>query len=394
VTGSATPSIAAPTLELLIVVPSFFPDVYGGVERQAEILAEAIGRTGWRVSLLAPTLRGPRVQTEATDFGEIVRLRVSALPARGGRYLKATIGWTLRSAGWILRRRRRFAGIYLLHHRLHAAGPLLAAWAGGLPVWVKPGGGGEASEFLALRAKKYLYGHLVAALVKTATTGFVANGRMIEDDLRREGIPPGRIVVLPNGVEAIAPEVFESALQGRAGARFVYAGRLVPDKRAEVLLQAAAELPPGDWSLTIMGGGSELERLKRLAGDLGLQARVHFTGPRDDVPRLLLDYDVFASASPREGQSNALLEAMAAGLIPICVRASGVDDLVGDGRGLVADAPVPEQLAALMGEVLAMDPQRRRDLQRHVQAYASQTLTIDSVAARTIALFSSTASEA
>lgn len=372
--------------ELLVVVPSYPPDVYGGVERQAEILAAAMARRGWRITILAPTLTGPRVSHEPTGFGEVVRLRTSALPARGGRHLKATLGWTLRTFSWIVARRRQFAGVYLLHHRLHAAGPLLAASYVNLPIWVKPGGGGEASEFAALRMKKYLYGHAVALLVKRASTGFVANGQMIADDMRREGISTDRIVELSNGVEVLPSDATTAK---RPGGRFIYAGRLVHDKRTEVLIQAAALLDlKRDWSLTIVGAGPEQARLQALANDLGLGSRVAFTGKRDDVPRLLLDYDAFVSASPREGQSNALLEAIAAGLIPICVRASGVEDLLGDGRGLIAESPDPQQIARLMEEVLSSRAAVRNDWQDRLRAYARDNLDIDRVAERTLALFS------
>lgn len=369
-------------------MPSYFPDVYGGVERQAEILAGAMARQGWRVTILAPTLQGPRVASEPAEFGEIARLRTSALPARGGRYLKATIGWTLRSFFWIVARHRQFAGVYLLHHRLHAAGPLLAAAYARLPIWVKPGGGGEASEFAALRVKKYIYGHAVAWLVKRASTGFVANGRMIVDDLRAEGVAPERIVELSNGVEVLPERTFADALPKRWGGRFVYAGRLVPDKRIEVLIQAAARLDPKRrWSLTIVGVGGEYERLQTMARELGVDSRVVFAGKRDDVPRFLNDYDAFVSASPREGQSNALLEAIAAGLIPICVRASGVEDLLAEGRGLMAAEPDPDEIARLMTQVLALSADERRAWQARLHQHAREALSIDAVAARTLALF-------
>ena len=46
----------------------------------------------------------------------------------------------------------------------------------------------------------------------------------------------------------------------------------------------------------------------------GVEDRVHFLGTRLDVPRLLPHFDVFWLASGYEGQSNALMEAMAAGV--------------------------------------------------------------------------------
>jgi glycosyltransferase involved in cell wall biosynthesis len=228
----------------------------------------------------------------------------------------------------------------------------------------------------------------VAWLVKRVSTGFVANGQMIADDLKREGIAPSRIVGLSNGVEVLPARALADALPKRWGGRFVYAGRLVPDKRIEVLIQAAARLDPKQrWSLTIVGVGAEYARLQAMASELGVDSRVVFAGQRDDVPRFLLDYDAFVSASPREGQSNALLEAIAAGLIPICVRASGVEDLLAEGRGLIAEAPDPDEIARLMNQVLAESLEARRAWQLRLHAYAREALSIDAVAARTLSLF-------
>ena len=44
-------------MRLLLVVPSYYPESYGGAERQASILAEAMARRGAQVTILAPTLK-------------------------------------------------------------------------------------------------------------------------------------------------------------------------------------------------------------------------------------------------------------------------------------------------------------------------------------------------
>ncbi|MCR5876744.1 glycosyltransferase [Phenylobacterium sp. J426] len=359
------------------------------MERQAEILSHAVARRGWRVTLLAPTLQGPHTQVVEERFGETIRFRLSALPAAGGRHIAATLAWTHRTMCLIMARRAELDGVYVLHHRLHCAGPLLGAQFAGLPVLIKPGGGGEASEFHALRAKKYLYGHLVAHLVRRTTRWFIANSQTIVEDLLKEGVPEARILALPNGVEAPAREVVAQAIAGRTGARFIYAARLVADKQTSDLVRAAALLPRDrEWTVTIVGDGPDRPALIALTGELGLQDRVVFTGAVADPGDLLLGHDIYVSPSPREGQSNALLEAMVRGLIPVCVEASGVRDLLGDDKGVIAAPHAPAALAAAMLSALRLSRAVKSRLSWRIRDHVAEHYGIDRVAAQTLALLS------
>ena len=232
-------------------------------------------------------------------------------------------------------------------------GPLLGARAAGLPIFVKPGGGGANSDYRALHRKRYLYGRLVAAMKTRWTTGFVAVSREVEDDLRGAGVPPERIHRAPNGVRLVPPAAMETALAARTGRRFISTCRLVHDKNVDVLLHAVAALPQAE--LTLVGDGPHETPLKALAGRLGVTDRVRFLGALTDVVPELLAHDAFLTASVHEGQSNSLLEAFAAGVIPIAAEASGVAELIEDGRtGFIVAKPTPEAFTSAMERVLSM----------------------------------------
>ena len=342
-------------MRLLLVAPSYHPEAYGGAERQASILAEALGRRGVHVTVLAPTLRRDMAEATPTAFGAVQRVRVKDFPARGGKYLASTLAWTWKVRRFILNRRAEFDLVYVFHGRLHVAGPLLGARAAGLPIFVKPGGGGRNSDYRALHRKRYFYGHAVAAMKTRWTTGFVAVSREVEDDLRRAGVEPCRIHPAPNGVELIPEQRMEASLAARTGGRFISTCRLVHDKNVAVLIEALAALPAA--ALTLVGDGPEEAALKALATRLQVADRVRFLGALTDVTPELLVHDAFVTASVHEGQSNSLLEAFSAGVIPVAAGASGVSELIQDGRnGFVAEAPTPEAFARAMD---ACSPCRR-----------------------------------
>jgi glycosyltransferase involved in cell wall biosynthesis len=81
--------------------------------------------------------------------------------------------------------------------------------------------------------------------------------------------------------------------------------------------------------LVIAGDGPQRAALERLAGELGLAGRVHFTGHLDDPAVAYRGLDVFALSSDTEQMPLSVIEAMAAGL-PI------VATDVGDVAGMVA----------------------------------------------------------
>ena len=91
-------------------------------------------------------------------------------------------------------------------------------------------------------------------------------------------------------------------------------GRLWPQKRVKDLIWAADLLKStrDDTHLLIIGDGPQRSRLERYREQIQITDRVHFLGERDDVPRLMPHFDVLWLASEYEGQSNAIMEAMAA----------------------------------------------------------------------------------
>jgi len=104
----------------------------------------------------------------------------------------------------------------------------------------------------------------------------------------------------------------------------------------------------------LLVGTGELEgSLRRLAGDLGLDGRVHFAGHRSDVGRCLEAMDVFVLPSLNEGMGRVLVEAMAMRVPCVASDVSGIRDLVKPGvNGLLVPPADAGALAEAIGVVL------------------------------------------
>ncbi|GGV11276.1 glycosyl transferase [Kitasatospora herbaricolor] len=152
----------------------------------------------------------------------------------------------------------------------------------------------------------------------------VAVSRQVEGTLHAWGVPPARVELIPNGIDAARyawPAGQRAVVRRRVrdglglpqGSWVIGAvGRLVPGKRFDVLLDALRELDGP--RLVLIGEGPERPALERRAGRLGVRGRVLFTGERDDVPDLLAALDVLAAPSTEETFGLGVLEGLAAGL--------------------------------------------------------------------------------
>jgi len=113
--------------------------------------------------------------------------------------------------------------------------------------------------------------------------------------------------------------------------------------------------------LVLVGGGAEERSLRHLASGQGLPGHVTFVNFLPRAPRALPTFDVYVSASHREGLPLAVLEAMAAGLPVVATRVGGHVDAVEDGvTGLLAQPGDVADLAAQVARLLDDGALRRR----------------------------------
>ncbi len=154
----------------------------------------------------------------------------------------------------------------------------------------------------------------------------------IELDSARELAPRQRIVLLPNGTRTEAVEE-RSFAGGAAPLRLLSIGRLVNTKGIFESIEALQLLRAKgiEARLTVAGSGPEDAALRAKVASLGVQDLVSFAGPTfgEGKARLFAEADVLMLPSYHlEGLPYALLEGMAAGLVPIVSRVGAIPDVV------------------------------------------------------------------
>lgn len=162
------------------------------------------------------------------------------------------------------------------------------------------------------------------------------------DHAARDGLPLDRIKVIPNAIE---PARFENNPVRRAYVRkslglgeneiaILCVGNLIPYKGHDDLIEALGLLSTTHQNLHLFLAGRPEAMGEKLVA-LAAARNVTFTllGPRNDVPDLLQAADLFVLPSHEEGSSNALLEAVIAGVPAVATRVGGNPALLLDGVG-------------------------------------------------------------
>jgi D-inositol-3-phosphate glycosyltransferase len=161
--------------------------------------------------------------------------------------------------------------------------------------------------------------------------------------------------------------------------------------RATEQLTHALDRPP---TLMIAGGASgnggerELDRLQRLAADLGIEDRVRFVGPQPHtlLPTYYQAADVVAVCSHSESFGFAALEAHACGRPVVGTPVGGLSHIVKDGEsGFLIEGRDPSVFAGRLKTLLSDDDLRERFGNR--AASAAIPFTWDSTASELLELY-------
>jgi len=161
--------------------------------------------------------------------------------------------------------------------------------------------------------------YLTSELFSDAT---VAVSEVVRERLVRWGVPAKKITVIPNGldVDALA---FDPDARRRVRAQFGIPaetfvigmlGRLDPNKRVDLAMEAAAPVLGDHCKFLIIGRGEDQARLEAAAANLGVAENIIWGGFQSDSAAMLAAFDLYVATSLQETFGLSVLEALASGL--------------------------------------------------------------------------------
>lgn len=196
--------------------------------------------------------------------------------------------------------------------------------------------------------------------------------------------------LIPNGIEPREPRparVIAERWGLTQGSYVLFLGRIVPEKRPELLVEAFRGLGTGK-RLVVAGGSSDtseyLEEVRRLAAE---DSRVLMTGfvQGEALGELYSNAFCYVLPSDVEGMPMSLLEAMAYGRCCVTSDIPECADVTG-GTGLTFPKGDAEALRGVLAGLLA-DPARASELGVSARRRAEESFGWDAVVRQTLELY-------
>ena len=328
-------------MKILMLISNYFPNPFGGMEIQCQRQAEALVARGHEIIILTEWLNHRHPRKEKENGITVIRYgRLLPVYALGAKISQ-----------WADRKRRNAWGkmLYMVSHRLADMTNWLRRLSIQMEIWLGMQGCLRQADIVYVHGTywfagfAYYMGRYLQAPVfcKESTSPplpnrqekavpfikrwaaakknihYIALTKDIVDGLIEKGIPQNKINKIPNGINI--PDAQASPAAHTTG---IFVGNFTQGaqcKAFDIIIQAVAQISTQEpaFQLTICGGGDACE-WREMARRLGCERNVIFAGRCSDITERLKQSGFFILPSRQEGLSNALLEAMAAGL-PVIV---------------------------------------------------------------------------
>ena len=328
-------------LKILLLSHSFYPDI-GGIESISEMLATEFVNAGHEVRLLTWS------QSKEVKLFPYPVIRQPGKIALFREYAWADVVFENNPC-----LRMAWAGVFFKRKSVTAIQTWISNMEGGV-------GLPELVKFMFLRR----------------ACSVIACSRAIQQRYFKRAFIIGN--PYKEGVFKILPGI-------QRNMDFVFLGRLVSDKGADVLIQAFNRLLtesgpdgslPSNITLTIIGSGPEYGFLKNLVTEFGLNDNVLFTGALTGAPLVeCLNRHRFIVVPSRweEPFGIVVLEGMACGCVPIVSNCGGLPDATGNA-GLLFKQADTDALFLCMRKILAsaeLERKLRGEALQHLEAHRS-----------------------
>ncbi|MCS6896231.1 MAG: glycosyltransferase [Bacteroidia bacterium] len=322
----------------------------GGPAHHVLLLTRALNPQQYESRLIAG--QEPEGELRAQSWITAAGVSVEYIPAL---QREPSLWKDLQALWWLWRYMRRWKP-HIVHTHTAKAGALgrIAAWLAGVPVRVHTFHGHSLEGYFsplvsyAYRIAERLLAHLshrIVAISESQKLALTQRFRIASED---------KVVVIPLGFDLSrlddyteeAVRALRSEWQGNTNSPLIaWIGRMVPIKRVDRLLEAAAYARKHGltFRIVMVGEGPKRAVWQNMAEKLGIP--VVWAGLRWDIGVVLRAVDGVVLTSENEGTPVTLIEALACGTPVAATPVGGVPDVLENGRwGKLLYEPLEESL--------------------------------------------------
>jgi len=389
-------------MRVLMTNWDYLPE-FSGAALQSHRLAIELRRLGVNVQMLTGTHEHSLAGIDRID-DVIVHRKLRDLSSLSGRL---RYWWELDR--FIQKNRKR---IDLVHtHGFHPR-VNMAAKRAGLPVVTKITNQ-TVDDPVAVLARR---NGAMKYKIYSQAEAVIATSKVLEDLCLSASLPKEKVVRIPNGVDADAFRPAEENEKQRLRQTFLApknkiilltVGTVNYTKGLDLLIRALykldAEAKEGirlwvvgpttnrDGYGSVQAGFEEyVPKVKSMISEFGLENIVQFKGRQSNVNEYMRAADIYIHPSRKEGQPNAIIEAMASGVPVVANLLPGItDEILQNGRfGFLVDGEESREFAAVLRMLINNESLRQRissQSRDHILKYYS----LKHIAQRYLSLYSS-----
>ncbi len=351
----------------VLLVVDQFPKTLGGGERAALNLAENLPKHGFDASILTFF-----VHPDCTD-SICPPCPIYVLP------LQRTYGLRAIRAAVALKRFLFTQNVQIVQTFFESsdlwAGFVVKATSHAKLVWSR-------RDMGILRERKHRIAYRLMARMPDAV--LTVSEQVRRYCIQEDGIDPTKIQTVYNGLDLTRWNSGPTEKKHAGKMVITTVGNIRRVKGHDLLIRAAGMIALRFPGAVFSIAGAVLEpnyfgEIEALVSELGLYGRFRFSGGVVDTRSHLANADVFVLPSRSEGFSNAIIEAMAAGLPVVATDVGGNAEAVEDGvSGIIVPPEDPPALAKAIANLLS-DPVRAQVMGAAGKAIVAKRFSLDAM---------------
>ena len=357
-------------MKIAVIGAKGIPVKQGGIERYCQEFYPRVVKSGHKVDLFARPSYTKQPWFSSYQYNGVTVVSLPSLPIRGlDAFISSAFGTIY--AAW---------GNYDVVH-FHALGPALFSWIPKLFSSAKVIVTCQGLDWQRAKWGKFsswLIRSGERSAVKYADEIIVVSKALKAYFQQTYSIDTSYI---PNGPGSYAESdsnfTYGKSLGLEVGRYILYLGRLVPEKRPELLIKAFKQLQPDGWKLVLAGGISDTVQYTAKLLEMSKSSdRIIFTNEikGSKLAEIVRGTGLFVLPSDLEGLPLVMLEAMKEGIPVLASDIPPHKQLIGNNRGLLFEAGKLDSLVERLEQALAQPLELKlmaQKAQKYIKTYYS-----------------------
>jgi glycosyltransferase involved in cell wall biosynthesis len=374
-------------MKIAVIGSKGLPPKQGGIEHYCAEVYPRIVAQGHSVDLFARSSYTDRSWFDSSDYKGVRVINLPSLPLRGvDAFLTSALGAIAASGTQ-----------YDVIH-FHALGPSLFTSLSRIVSTAKVVVTCQGLDWQ--RAKWGTFSTSLIQMGEKAAVRFADEISVVSEELRSYFLKTyGRETVYIPNAPASFPESDPNFSYGKKlgldQERYIlYVGRLVPEKRPDLLIEAFNTLKPAEWKLVFAGGVSDTKSFTANLLEKGARERdVVFAGELwgARLAEIVRGAGLFVLPSDLEGLPLAMLEAMQEGVPVVGSNIPPHQQLIGRDRGMLFEAGNLDSCIRTLDWAIR-HPEARATMAKNAQRYVQLNYSWTRITEETLSLYESVGS--